>query len=449
MNSMTDQFVDYLFELAHSSLSEEVLHESQRCMLDYLGVTLAGRKLLGKKVESLLEGAEKGTYQAIGFDEKLSLTDAVLINSVCSHVAEMDDGSRFGMMHPGAPVFSALWPVALQEKSDKLTFLQAVVVGYEVALWLACELQPKIKQGGYHATGVCGSVGVAVAIATLRRYNKAQFKASVSAAVLTAGGLLGAIDDESELKPYNIAHTANSGIMAAKIARAGFTGPIDAIGGKRGFATVIATKPDLTFDKQGQVEILNTYIKPYAACRHCHSAIAAVLTLKDRAAFNVAQIKEVLVHTYDLAVEGHDHTNIDGVSSAKMSIPYSVAVALVSGAAGLNEFLPEVLTNSSVMALAKRVTVAADKRYSALVPQKRVAEVTLVFCDGKRLVECVDLPKGEPESRMTDEELLDKFSNMVAFAGTIDTSSALIGKKILDEKDEVTEWLGLLTNLLK
>jgi len=448
--SVTNKFVDYLFELSGSTFSPDKMHEAKRCLLDYLGVTLVGTQLLGDKLKNLVENpVPDSTLHPVGVDVALSWEDTLLINGLCSHVAEMDDGSRFGMMHPGAPIFSGLLPVAQLVGATQEQLLRAVIVGYEASLSLASALQPGIKERGYHATGVCGSVGVAVAIASLRGYSEKEFKSAISAAILTSGGLLGAIDDESELKPYNIAHAVQSGVLAAKVARVGFAGPIDALGGKRGFAAVVAGLPNFTLPTStDSLEIERIYVKPYAACRHCHSPIAAALALKAKTEFDVAQIKQVKVRTYHWAVEGHDQVVVDSISSAKMSIPYSVAVVLLTGKAGLHEFSAELLDDAAIRELTHKVSVTSDENYSAQAPGKRIAEVELLLADGTCLIERVDLPKGEPESRMTDEELTDKFMGMTQFIGMSDSRASAIVNTVFDEV--VSEaWLTDLMDLLK
>ena len=162
--------------------------------------------------------------------------------------------------------------------------------------------------------------------------------------------------------------------------------------------------------------IESIYRKPYAACRHCHPAIEAALHIRERNGFDIHDIDGIDVKTYKLAVEGHDHVQIEGENSAKMSIPYSLAVSLCTGKAGMDEFMDECLNNSLVLETTKKVKVTADDELTALCPQKRVAIVTVKTANGD-YSERVDYPKGEPENPLTREELEEKFRGLAMYGG--------------------------------
>ena len=162
--------------------------------------------------------------------------------------------------------------------------------------------------------------------------------------------------------------------------------------------------------------IESIYRKPYAACRHCHPSIEAALTLRERGDFFLDDVKEIDVTTYKLAVEGHNHTKIEGSNSAKMSIPYSLAVALCTGKAGMDEYTDERVKDVTVLKMAEMVNVYANDELSALCPQKRVAIVT-VKTDNGDFVERVDYPKGEPENPLTALEMEEKFRGLALFGG--------------------------------
>ena len=120
------------------------------------------------------------------------------------------------------------------------------------------------------------------------------------------------------------------------------------------------------------------------------------------------------VETYNLAVSGHDHTDIKGAYSAKMSTPYSVAVALAYGKAGLQEFGEEVLENEVIKALTKKVQVVADEEMSRIFPNKQSAVLTIQTSDNT-YSERVDFPKGEPENPMTETEFRERYEALMAF----------------------------------
>lgn len=400
-------------------ISEVSLKMARKCLFDYLGVTLAGASVLNEKERKLIASNIESPYHIIGHTHTASATIAALTNGISAHVIELDDGHRIGMLHLGAPVISALLAVSEKENLSSNDFLKGIIVGYEVAIRLACAVQPGCKLKGYHATGTCGTVGAAMGIAAALHFDFEQMKSAFSAATTSAAGLLEMIEGDTELKPYNAGRAAMDGVTAAYIGKARFKAPEDALGGKRGFLKVMTDEPKMEYltDFSGDKLMIETiYMKPYAACRHCHPSIEAALDIRNQAGFNVSEVQNIHVDTYKLAVAGHDHTDIKGVNSAKMSIPYSLAVALCTGKAGLDEFTDKLISDKDIQSITDKVTVSDIDELTVLCPQKRVAEVTVTTKNGvfsKR----VDYPKGEPENPLSQQELEDKFRGLAMYGG--------------------------------
>lgn len=439
IKNTTDLFIDTLYKIAKIDYPKSASLQAKKCILDYLGVTLAGAKMLDEKGNNLLNcfRSPAGDTTIIGFGQKSYILNAAFLNGICAHIAELDDGIRFGMFHPGAPIISALLPLAEQENLDGSSLIEGIIMGYEAATRLASAIQPFHKERGYHATGTCGVFGVAIGVAFALNFNKVQIKNAFSAAATGSSGLLKVFQDGSELKPYNAGKAAMNGLMAAMMAKAGFNGPDDILGGKNGFLELMANKYSIEcLEKEGQkYGVENIYFKPYAACRHCHPAIEAVIALRLEHQIEPENIKSINVATYHWAVENHDHADIKGITSAKMSIPYSVAVALVTGEAGIDEFNANSLNNEQVLALAHKVKVCADKYLTDLVPERRVAVVEITTGSNKSFNKRIDYPKGEPENPLSIKELTDKFVTLAQYAG-----------KPIEEIEKIIDYVWNLEN---
>lgn len=410
--SITDIFVDYLYGLSVSDLQSEAVEQARLCLLDYKGVTAAGAKMLQRQGDAFLDRVLKqgGNVSVIGFKEQTTLHNAAFLHAMSAHMAELDDGHRAGQIHLGASIISALLPVAEVESLAEDAILRGIVVGYEAAIRLAMAVNPAHKLRGFHTSGTCGTIGVAVAIAAALKFTREQMKVAVSAATASASGLLEMQEDESELKPYNLANAAVGGITAAYCALAGFKGPDDAIGGKRGFLSVLTEYPRiqyLTEFKENYLQIETVYRKMYAACRHAHSAIEAAITLKNGSSIDPSSISSILIETYGMAIKGHDHKDIKGIQSAKMSIPFSVALALKTGHAGLGDYNEKNLVDDEIHRLKDLVQIVEDPEISSWLPGKRAARVTIVSA-GNSFSTCVEYPKGEPENPITATEIIEK-----------------------------------------
>lgn len=420
---MTNSFLKNIKLLNRKKIPIEVYHQSKKCFIDYLAVTISGAKALSDKTLDYIHflQSEKEESTIVGLNRKTNIQTAALINGMNAHVIELDDGHRQGALHIGSTVFSALLAVAEKEDLSSEEFFYGAIIGYEATIRLACAIQPGNKLRGYHATGTCGTVGATMAIAAALNFDKEQMKSALSAAVTCSAGVLEMQEDNSDYKPLNVGRAAMDAVAAAYLGKARFTPPFDAIGGKRGFLKVMTDEPKAEyiteFDENAPLAIMQIYMKTYAACRHTHPAIEAALTLKEKYDILPEDIDSIEVEAYKLAVAGHDHTDILGISSAKMSLPYSVALALCTGTASMESFNEKNVKNETILALTKKVVVKENEELSSWVPKKRASILHITLKDGRRLTYQVDYPKGEPENPLTDTEIEDKFISLAMSSG--------------------------------
>ncbi|MDO0824286.1 MmgE/PrpD family protein [Desulfosporosinus nitroreducens] len=428
MDNITKQFLARIDLLSTQPMSNEVLHRSKQSLLDYLAVTAAGANFSEDKIYKYLAFAEpeNGDYMAIGLGRKMALKDAVFLNGLNGHALDFDDGTNAGIIHLGSPIFSLLLPLSCKYGKTIEEMLRAAVIGYEVSFTMAISIQPGHKALGYHATGTCGVLGATIAASYLLDFTEEERANAFATACVSASGMLKVLDDGSELKPYNVAKTALLALTSLQLAKAGFKGHPDALSGYRGYFMMMTGKETIDLKPMllnGTYAIQKSYTKPYAACRYLHPSIEAAMKIRKETNVCTEDIDSILIRTYSLAVSGHDHVEIYGSASAKMSIPYSVSIALVSGKAGLKEFDDEHVKDEIVLNLAKRVQVVADKDMSDIFPTEQSAKLSVILKNGREYSEQVDYPKGEPENPMSELEFRERFTDLLLYAGR--TQSAI------------------------
>ena len=407
--------------VAKQTIPDEVMARAKRSLLDYLAVTCAGAHFQKEKIEGYLDFSkpEPGAFKAIGTGKNLALKEAVFLNGLNAHALDYDDGTNSGIIHLGSPIFSLLIPLAQRYDKSVDEVLRAAVIGYEASYTMAVSIQPKHKALGFHATGTCGMLGATLAAAYMLRFTDEERYQAFATACVSASGMLKVLDDGSELKPYNVAKTALLSLTSLQLAKAGFKGHDDPLGGYRGFLKMMSgdehteLKPVLL---NGTYAIMKSYTKPYASCRYTHPPVEAAIHLRNQYGIKPEDVMKINVETYNLAVAGHDHTDIKGSYSAKMSTPYSTAVALVYGKAGLQEFEKVVLESQTILELTRKVHVTADEKLSQIFPDKQSAIVTISTEKGK-FQERVDFPKGEPENPLSDEEFESRYVDLMSYAG--------------------------------
>lgn len=425
----TASYLSAIDEVWKEPVPNHVHSRAIQSLLDYLAVTCAGTAFQRNKLDAYLDFAqpEGGIFKAIGLGKGLALKEAVFLNGLNAHALDFDDGTNSGIIHLGSPIFSLLLPLAQRSHASLDDLLKAAIVGYEASYTMAVSIQPGHKALGYHATGTCGTLGATLAAAYMLGFTEEERFQAFAAACVAASGMLKVLDDGSELKPYNVAKTALLGLTALQMAKAGFKGHDDPLGG-RGFLRMMTGRDDVDLKPAllgGTYAIMKTYTKPYASCRYTHPSVEAAIHLRGKA--NPAAIEEIDIRTYGLAVSGHDHTEIPGSYSAKMSIPYATAVGLLFGKAGLQEFGEEMVRRADVLELAKKVRVSADEGLSRAFPAKQTAIVTIKTKDGE-FADRVDYPKGEPENPLTDEEFRARYDALMEYAGV----NPKVGSKVFE-----------------
>lgn len=415
MPSVIEAFVDYLFDKS-TKVSEEIVEKARQCKEDYIVVTTAGAAKNKGKWSKLLENYPDGNAHIFGYQKCVDSHTAALINGFNAHSLELDDGQRFAMIHLGASIISAIEAASADFDIHEDAYLKGIIIGYEAACRLSIAMQPSHKQKGYHTAGTCGTVGSAVGVGFALQMERHQMKRIITVAAGSTAGMLEIQEQKSEVKPYNLGRAAMDGLMAAYMGKTPFDIPDDMLGGERGFFAIFSDSWDVgkLIAKQDYFEIQRIYVKPYASCRHSHSAVEAALLLRGRIEIN--SIKNIEVETYRLGLKGHDHSNVQNVSSAKLSTPYAVAVALLYGRADLSVFEP---IDKVAVQLAARVKVVENQYLTDQSPEKRVAIVHVKMVDGTEEVECVEYAKGDPENPMTDEELTGKWKALSDYASSI------------------------------
>lgn len=416
------EFLNMVDDVWKAPIPDEVMERARRSVLDYLAVTCAGAKFQKDKLERYFTFAqpEEGQFRVIGTEKKLVLKEAVFLNGLNGHALDFDDGTNSGIIHLGSPIFSLLIPLSQRYGTSVDDMLRAAIVGYETSYTMAVSIQPGHKAMGYHATGTCGILGAAIAASYMLGFtNEERFQTFASACV-AAGGMLKVLDDGSELKPYNVAKTSLLALTALQLGKSGVKGPVNPLGG-RGFFKMMTGKEEVELKPmmlRGTYAIQKSYTKPYASCRYTHPMVEAAIHMSG--SVKPEDVAEIDIKTYDLAVFGHDHTDIPGSYSAKMSIPYATAVGLIYGKAGLQEFMEEAVQGNEILKLTRKVKVSADDELSKAFPGIQAAVVTIKTKDGE-YTERVDFPKGEPENPLTDEEFRSRYDGLLEYAG-VDTA---------------------------
>lgn len=422
------------------ALPSEVMHGANRALVDWFGATVAGSATdAGRYIRSALDfGATGGTAHVVGDGSSADPRTAALVNGTASHVVEMDDIFRDGIYHPGSPTVAAAFATAEHLHASGEELLRAIAIGYELSCRVAATMQPA-HYTYWHTTGTVGTISAAATTAELLGLQTDQFAHALANSATTAAGLQQAFRSDAMGKPLHAGHAADAGMVAAFAAREGFTGAWDILEGVAGFGAAMSDNPDW----EPAVAALGTTwavtqqtVKNHSCCGHTFAAVDAALELR-AAGVNAGQIEHVDVETYGTALEVARHENPTTEFEAKFSLAYTVAAAFTVGSVRLASFTPERISDPSLRELVGRIRPAVDDEFDAAFPGKRAARVRVTLDDGSVLERERHTRHGDPDDPLTDAELNDKFTELVAFVRGEDSAKELGAKlwAIADETD--------------
>ena len=290
----TSELVAIARRCASAQLPADVITVAKHCVLDWLGVTLAGaREPLARIVFEQIGRADAGSEATLlGFGARSSLLTAALVHGTAAHALDFDD-TQWGIQgHPTAPVLSALWGLAERERVSGRALLSAFVTGVEVECHLGRWLNPEHYARGFHATGTLGTFGAAAAAAQLLGLDAVQWTHAFGLAGTQAAGLKSAFG--SMAKPLHVGKAAQNGLLAALLARGGFTGSTQILDDAQGFAaTHAAVAAPLTAADANTYEISQTLFKYHAACHLTHASMEGLLSLLRNEPIAVDEIERV------------------------------------------------------------------------------------------------------------------------------------------------------------
>lgn len=445
--NLTDTFIHTLYTLKSQPIPQNIKEEARKCLLDQVGVMIAGAAQLKEQLSNYLDMFSGDEATAVGLGRKASLQNAALVNGISGHAMDYDDGHRFCNVHLGSAVIPAVLAVAEKENKSMDDVIRGIVIGYEAAVRLGSCIQPAHRARGFHASGTVGTIGAAMGVAALLDFDREQFKSTLAAACTSAGGILEMQENVSTLKPFNIGRATHDGITAAFVVRAGFQGPLDALEGKFGFLKGVCEtykSEVLSLENDSNYNICGSYHKPYASCRHTHGAAYAALQAVGDNNLNWRDIDRITVDMYGQGVNGHDHTDIPSSVAGKMSVPFCIALVLVTGNIGMNSFKEDILSNPDIVALTKKITVRADEELTAWAPKKRAARITVTMRNGEAFTAQVDFPLGEPELPMSIDDFRAKVTELGMYAGRSKQNIQSIIDTVLTFDGNVAELMKML-----
>jgi 2-methylcitrate dehydratase PrpD len=422
-------------ELQLAGVPEPVIGKAKQVFLDTLGIALASSTMdFGAMVTQVARklGGD-GQSVVIGSPHRVAAANAVLANGTLAHGLDYDDTLEEAIVHTGSCAWMTALAVAEAQHTSGKALLEAAVVGTEVLCKVGLVAPGKFHARGFHPTAICSTFGAAAAAGRLYGLDSDQWVDAFGVCGSQSSGIIEYLADGTWTKRMHPGWSAHGGVIACLLAQQGFRGPAQVFEGTDGFFKAFGGNIDFRFDKLLELgrywEIPKLAFKSYPCGSISHPYMDCALKIKQKHAPAPDEIAEVVCRTAEGPVHRLWEPLVDKQKpassyGAKFSLPYSIAVMLVRGRAGLEEFTDDAIKDSSVLKLAARVRYELDPTID--YPRHFSGHVKVVMADGKVFEENQAHPRGGLEDPLPPAEIEEKFRANARLALPVESGEKII-----------------------
>ena len=436
MPSASETLATFAADTRYDALPTSVIAKVKLHLLDTLGVALVASAMdfgaAAWRVAAAMGGVP--TCTAIGFRDRLPAVWAALLNGTLVHGLDYDDTHTESVVHVSTSVVPAALAACEDTGAHGKTFLTALAIGMEANIRVGLVARGGFHDRGFHPTGLCGAYASALLAGTVAGLSRAQLADALGLAGSQAAGSLEFLTDGTWAKRIHGGWAAHSGLVAARLAAAGFSGPRGTLDGRFGFyrSHLGDSGWDLNLLTDGlgtRWELLNIGLKPYPCCHFNHAFLDCAAALRRAHAIAPEAIeaiecrispREVPVVCEPEATKRRPQNDYD----AKFSLPYAVASMLVRGHLDVDDFTEAAIHDPAVLALARRVIYRDDPESD--YPRRFPGWLRIHLRDGRVLEQREPINRGSAERPLTEDEVGDKFRRNASRALPADQVEAVI-----------------------
>lgn len=413
------QLAEWAAGLRFETIPADVLGVARGCIVDTLGVALAGSQTrvagMARTTAAALYGP--GLATALGAARPMAAPGAAFVNATAAHALDFDDNCYAGFVHGSAVLVPAALAMAEQLDLSGEAFLTALVAGAEIEYAVGLAATASLYERGWWTTGVLGPIGAATAGARAMGLDARGIAAAIGIAAAAAGGAKSCFGTDA--KPLLCGRAAEAGLTAAILAANGASGPLGAFEDARGFASLLnaGTWDSGPLDRLGRNWSLidpGLDVKRVPVCLSAHAAIDVTLELMAANALAPGDVDQIDCDVSGIVVANLVHLRPRTPQEAQFSLPFAIACALLHGDIGLEHLDAGTLNAPDLQDLMERVTMSSSDRWARgsnlLRHHPEGAYVTITTQDGRRFERLGRHARGMRQRPLTTEQLHAKFN---------------------------------------
>ncbi len=420
-NQETRRLAAYLAGMRYEDLGRHTVDIAKMCVQDFIGVAIAGSAKRESEIWKAYYADQPGTPTASTFQPGFAAfgpEQAAALNAVFGHVMDMDDVHNASITHLAVITVPTAFALAQQLHKGGKEIIEAVAAGYEAGARIGEAINPSSYKY-WHTTAVVGAFSAGVTAAKLLGLTEEELVNCLGSAGTQAAGLWEFLASGSMSK---VLHTANAnlcGIRSARLAKLGFTGAPAILEGERAFIRALAPEFDLNCLVKGYGEgyrIEENSFKPYACCRHTHSANYCIEQILASHNLDPEEILSITDDTYSTAVQTTNNPYPENPYAAKFSLQFCIAAAIVLKDLSDRVFTMENINNPQIKNLMAKIQVKVNKDLDddfRKDPNRWSHRLAISLANGETITEQVDYPIGDFKNPF-DQPMADRKFRLLA-----------------------------------
>ncbi len=423
MANETRKLAEFVSNNHFEDLPLSVVNKAKVVMIDTLSCAVAGYTKSKEECDLIINfvksigGNDQSTIWFDGY--KTSAMMAALANSTMAHTVDFDDTHLDSVAHLGAGLLGTVISLGEKNNAPGKDIITAFVMGFEIGARVGNSVNKGKIHHHYkywHPTATAGTIGCAAAAAKLLGLDESQTEQAIGLGVDQAAGFRYCIDAGDFSKSLHPGWSSLRGIMAAEIIALGAIGPKGLLEYPTGFCTAMCSEPNIEELNAGlgvEYEILKDSLKMYPTIHGSHTSIEATLNILKHNKIDYNEIDNILVRMSPLAKGQGANYHPDSILAARLSIPFSISIAIHRGQVTLDDFTEDLLEDPNNLEFMKKVIIQPDPNLNNEYPKSGfVGEVTITMKDNKQYKDMVIYPKDHPERPATDEDIKSKYYSL-------------------------------------
>jgi 2-methylcitrate dehydratase PrpD len=430
--TLSQEIVRQWRTLTSGTMPETALAAGRLHLLDAIGVGIAASSLPQGEPYRRFSGSRAGPISLLNGQAVSDPAEAALINGGLIHSLEFDDTHTASIVHGSAVLASTVLAMAQAHPCSPEAALRAYIAGYEIFIRIGLAAAGGFQANGFQVTSVAGTLVSALIAADMAGGTDEQKTHAIGIALSQASGVFEFLSNGSSVKSMHPGWAAHSGIIAARMAMAGLTGPLTAIEGSRGLFAAFARDQEaagrlshLLADCGTKWHVEDVAFKFLPCCHYLHPFAEGAGQLRSQID-DLSQIEDITLMIAERAApivcepwaiklapaDGH---------SARWSLPVVVAMQLNDGRIDLDSF--DAPISPEVLALARKC------RWEPLSPNQFPdafeARLLCRLTDGRTLDSFIPDVFGNKGRPATRADVLGKFRANAGRALTWPSTDAL------------------------